>query len=132
VDDITFSYHRASGPESSTVLYFNEARYVASPVRRRTTVWSSLSECGTGGELCYLRLTRLNFRIERPEQLYEYSLNIRPIKPVVCNFVLADRTVLLVFRYRSMLLSLRCGVSRADDVFLLSSAGGRGPTLFRH
>jgi len=49
-DDITLSYHGASGPELNTTVYFDEARQVAAPVGRQTTsVWSSLSKCWRAG-----------------------------------------------------------------------------------
>jgi len=45
-----FSYHWASGPESSMMLYFNKVHLVAAPAGHQTTsVWSSLSERSTGG-----------------------------------------------------------------------------------
>ena len=56
VDDVMFSYHRANGPESSTMLCFDQIRQVAVQFGRQTTsVWPSLSECL--GEVCYQRLT---------------------------------------------------------------------------
>ena len=36
VDDITFSYHRANGPESSMVLYFDKVCQVVAPVGCQT------------------------------------------------------------------------------------------------
>jgi len=72
VDDITFLYHGTNGPEASMTLYFDKVRQlVAEPVGRQTTsVWSSLSECSTGGEVCYLWLPftecRLKCRVAWP------------------------------------------------------------------
>jgi len=61
VDDV-FSYDGVSGPASNTTLRFNEVRQVAATVGRQTTsVWSSSSECGTRGEVCYLSLLCLLF-----------------------------------------------------------------------
>jgi len=37
VDDVTFSYYGANGPESSTTLRLEEVRQVAVTVRRQTT-----------------------------------------------------------------------------------------------
>jgi len=54
-----FSYYGASGPSTTSCL--EEVRQVAVPyaVGRRDnySVWSSLSECGTGDEVCPLQLT---------------------------------------------------------------------------
>ena len=57
LNDVMFSYHGANWPESSTTLCLEEVRHVAAPVGRQTnSVWLSSSECGTVGEVCYLRL----------------------------------------------------------------------------
>jgi len=64
-------------------LYFNEFHQVAAPVGRRTTsVLSSSSECGTGGEICYpwLPLFPVNFQ-------YDSTINIRQIFSKLCILI---------------------------------------------
>jgi len=59
--DVIFSYHGASGPESSTALHFEEIRQTAVPVgRQTTTVFARVHQnaARTGGEVCCLRLSR--------------------------------------------------------------------------
>jgi len=53
MDDVVFSYHRANGPESSTMLYFEEVRQVVVPVmlpytskRIPTTALAADAVCG--------------------------------------------------------------------------------------
>ena len=65
VDDVMFSYHGASEPESSRTL-FRRVRQVAVPVgRRTTTVFDPIHQNAAPGGVCYLPLTCWGFERER-------------------------------------------------------------------
>ena len=72
VDDITVFISWGLWAVSSTTLYFNEARQV--DVRQLQT----LSECGTGGEVCYLRFCLVC--------LFVRSHNSKTTRPFFANF----------------------------------------------
>jgi len=80
VDDVIFSCHGASGPESSMLCLEVRKVVVLAGLENSYSVWLSLSECGSGCELFCLRLTCKLLHIKLMANVNEKRTKLLQIK----------------------------------------------------